>query len=173
VEDALTWVIEHHTDGDPVRLFVMGHSAGGVHVAGLFLVPSMLSAAVARAVRGIFLLGVPFEILNKRKPEFRAAAEKYYGSAKKIAMNQPLGLLRRADPTCIAQLPPIQNLIAKSEPRVVSSAMQIFTKEIKDKGGAIEEYILDGHDHISPILALGSGSGEEWGNHVTEWIMAH
>lgn len=48
-----------------------------------FLMPFMLSATVARAV----LLGVPYEILNKRKPEFRVAAEKYYGSARKIVMN--------------------------------------------------------------------------------------
>lgn len=32
--------------------------------------------------------------------------------------------------------------------------------------GAIEEYVLDGHD----ILALGSGSGEECGKYVAEWI---
>jgi acetyl esterase/lipase len=172
VHDALTWVIEHLTDGDPVRLFVLGHSAGAVHVAGLFLMSSMLSAAVTRAVRGIALLGVPYEILNKRKPDFRAAAEKYYGSAKKIAMNQPSALLRRADPAYIATLPPILNLTARSEPRVISSAMRVFAKEVKEKGGAIEEYVLDGHDHSSPILALGSGSGEEWGKYVAEWILA-
>jgi acetyl esterase/lipase len=173
VHDAITWVAGHVAEGDSTRVFILGHSAGGVHVSGLFLMPSMLSAMVASVVRGIALLGVPYKIMNCRTTAFCAAAEKYYGSAKNIGLNEPLELLRRADPAHIARLPPMLNLIAKSEPRVVSSAMKIFSREITMKGSPIEEYTLNGHDHISPILALGTGSGEEWGNHLADWIFAH
>lgn len=172
VHNAITWVIEHlSTEGDSKRLFVMGHSAGGIHVSGLLLSPSMFSS-VANAVRGVVLVGVPCEIQN-RKAEFRSAAELYYGSAKQLALHQPLGLLRRSDPDYIATLPVVLNIIAKSEPRMISSSVRIFTQMLWEKGAKAELYVLEGHDHVSPILALSSGHGEEWGNQIVDWILTH
>jgi acetyl esterase/lipase len=172
IHDALAWVIQNLPEGDPNHLFILAHSAGGVHVSSLLLTPSMFSLPLTRAIRGVILLGVPYDLSNKRKPDSRVAAELYYGDAKAVARNQPLGLLRRADPSYVATLPPIRNLRAGSEPRVISTAIRAFTEAFRNKGGVIEEFVLEGHDHLSPVLALCSGTGEEWGNDVVDWILS-
>jgi hypothetical protein len=64
----------------------------------------------------------------------------------------------------------MRNLRAASEPRVLANGVQAFTRLVEEKGGIIDEHVLDGHDHLSPILALSSGSGEEWGHDIVEWI---
>lgn len=94
----------------------------------------------------------------------------YYGSAKNITANQPLGLLRHADEAYIGRLPPIRNMRAQSEPRVLVNGVQAFTRLFKEKGGAVEEYVLEGHDHLSPILSLSCGTSEEWGDDIVKWI---
>lgn len=94
----------------------------------------------------------------------------YYGSTKNITENQPLGLLRRADESYVGSLPPIRNMRAQSEPRVLANGVQAFTRLFKEKGGIVEEYVLEGHDHLSPILSLSCGTGEEWGDDIAKWI---
>jgi hypothetical protein len=173
VRDALDWVFHHFCEEDKTRrIFVLGHSAGGLHLSGFMLTPSMFSLSpAAQAIRGVILMGVPYDIRNTRAA-FRDIAQKYYGGQEKIAANQPLTLLQSADDPYVATLPPWRNLIAGSEPRYTSLAMRSFTQIFKNKGGIIEEMVLDGHDHLSPVLALSSGTGEEWGNETVEWIKA-
>ena len=114
-------------------------------------------------------MGVPFEIYPSRAESY-AVAEMYYGDRKKIVQNQPLGILRRMEPSHVASLPPLRNYIAGSEPRAISSSMRNFAEEWKKKGGVIEVLVMDGHDHLSPVLALSSGNGEEWGEDLVAWI---
>jgi len=61
--------------------------------------------------------------------------------------------------------------MAGSEPRAISTAMRVFARELKERGGTIDEFVLQGHDHLSPVLALSSGSGEEWGDDVVRWLV--
>lgn len=169
--EALNWMSHNLKDvGDTDRIFVMGHSAGGVHVAGLLLDPILF--ARAPPVRGVIFVGVPYEIpaANKTSGHFRAAAEAYYGSAKRVATYQPLGMLRRAHEDWISRLPPVRNLIAAREPRYISSAARTFAQLYASKSGRIDTTVLEGHDHTSPIFSLCSGQMEEWGTDVTEWI---
>ncbi|KII91658.1 hypothetical protein PLICRDRAFT_38472 [Plicaturopsis crispa FD-325 SS-3] len=170
VRDALLWVIEHPSEGDTSRLFVMAHSAGGVHVAGLLLSPSLFVPPLKQSLRGVVLVGVPYELLDGRRPEARARAATYYGSAGKVKGNQPLALLRRAADTHISTLPPVQTVLGESERRPVKSASRAFAQLFRSKGGTICEVVLPEHDHMSPILALSSGSGEQWGEDVILWI---
>lgn len=171
---ALGWVSRNLTDvGDTDRMFVMGHSAGGVHVAGLLLNTTLY--ARSPPLRGIIFVGVPYEIpaASKASGHFRAAAEAYYGGPKNVASHQPLGMLRQAKEDCISQLPPVRNLIAAREPRYISSAARTFAQLYARKGGRIDTTILDGHDHTSPIFSLCSGQMEEWGADVAYWILGH
>ncbi|EPQ57578.1 hypothetical protein GLOTRDRAFT_127931 [Gloeophyllum trabeum ATCC 11539] len=88
---ALTWITTHLNDvGDVERIFIMGHSAGGVHVAGYLLKPSLYDVSIH--VKGVILFSVPYEIpvINKTTADFRNAAEVYYAGAKKISVHQPL-----------------------------------------------------------------------------------
>ncbi|KAI6002308.1 Alpha/Beta hydrolase protein [Pisolithus orientalis] len=171
VRDAIEWTIKNVAEGDSNRVFLLGHSAGGLHLASYLLLPSLfLSSSALGCVRGVILMGVPCEISPSR-PQFYSVAQTYYGNARKVAANYPLSLLRRAYESHILSLPPFWNVMAGSEPRAISVSMQTFTREFKSRGGTIEEFVLEGHDHLSPILALSSGSGEDWGLDVVRWII--
>ena len=109
--DALTWVsLNLGIVGDTARMFVLGHSPGGVYGAGLLLSPPLF--ARSPPIRGVILLGVPFEIpaATKTAVNIRRAAEMYYGDGKRIAANQPLGMLRRAEKEFVVALPPLRNM---------------------------------------------------------------
>ena len=170
VRDAIEWSIKNISEGDSDRVFLFGHSAGGIHLASYLLLPSLYrsSSAIGR-VRGVILMGVPCEISPSR-PQFYATAQIYYGNAKKVAANQPLNLLRRADNLHVHSLPPLWSIAAGSEPRAISASMRNFSGELRKRGGTVDEFVLDGHDHLSPVLALSSGSGEEWGYDAVKWI---
>jgi len=171
VLDALTWVSHNLNDvGDTGRIFILGHSAGGVHVAGLLLNPSIYTRSIP--IRGVVLLGVPYEIpaSNKIAAHLWKAAEVYYGNAKKVASNQPLGMLRRAAEEWVSALPPLRNIMAAREPRYISSAARTFGQLYASKGGQVHTSVLVGHNHLSPIFSLCSGQMEEWGTDVADWI---
>ncbi|KAI6008124.1 Alpha/Beta hydrolase protein [Pisolithus orientalis] len=171
VRDAIGWTIENVAEGDSNRVFLLGHSAGGLHLASYLLLPSLfLSSSALGCVCGVILMGVPCEISPSR-PRFYAVAQSYYGNAKKVVANHPLSLLRQANDSHILSLPPIRNIMAESEPRAISASMRTFAREFKKRGGIIEEFVLEGHDHLSPVLALSSGSGEDWGHDILRWII--
>jgi len=171
VRDALLWVKHNLSEGDTDRIFILAHSAGGVHVSSLLLNPALFSPPISAAVKGVFLLSVPLEIGNGKMAELWNASSTYYGSPKKIAANQPIALLRRADRTYVADIPPLHLAIAGSEPRMIASGNRTFAELFRKKGGVVEQSVLDGHDHLSPILSLSSGNGEEWGEDVSRWIL--
>ena len=175
IRDALGWVAQnlpstHEAERSRNRLFVLAHSAGGMHVSGFLFTPDMFSGSLARPfLRGVAFMGVPYDI-RRGKPTFRHAATQYYGTVNQAHANQPLSLLQHADAAHIASLPPVRNILAESEPRSVSSSAREFVQAFRDKGGNILELKLVGHDHMSPILALCTGSGEAWGEELVEWM---
>lgn len=177
IRDALDWVSTNLVSADADRsdrgrMYVLAHSAGGVHVSGFLLTPSMFSGSLAKnALCGVALIGVPYAF-RRAKPRFRDAVAQYYGTAKKAEENQPLSLLRRAEKAYIASLPPLRNVLAESEPRSVSSSTQEFVQVYEDKGGRVTKHTLAGHDHMSPLLALSSGIEEAWGEELVAWMTA-
>ncbi|KAH9480371.1 Esterase LipI [Psilocybe cubensis] len=183
VQEAIKWVAERFNrsvDSNGVdlprrrRLFVMGHSAGGVHLASVML-NATLFAPIAPVIRGWVLVGVPVLIPPQGRPGFSAAAIQYYGSVQAIKRYQPLGLLKSCtvqDPDYVGRLPPLRSLTAASESRYIRKGMQAFAEEYKGKGGMTEQIMLEGHDHLSTVLALSTGSGEEWGVQLVQWMMS-
>jgi acetyl esterase/lipase len=171
VRNALRWIVENISSGNTGRIFLLGHSAGGVHVMSMLLLPTLHDSELLRVIRGVALMGVPYEIYNGRGGRLRDTAEKYYGSKGKIAPNQPLGLLKRVSPDVIAALPQLRNLLAESEPRMIKRANVTFLESYRAMGGAVEEFVLEGHDHSSPLLALCTGYGERWAEELVRWIV--
>jgi len=171
VRDALLWVTEHVSEGDPTQIYVLGHSAGGIHVANMLLLPHLFQLQLRQALRGVVLIGVPYEIPGAKMPELQSAATQYYGSVRNIALNQPLGLLRRAGTGGhITVLPPIRNITGENEPRCIKGGARAFSKLFREKGGVLEDFTLQGHDHVSSILALSTDVGEEWAQEIVNWI---
>ena len=171
VRDALLWITEHVSEGDPTQIYVLGHSAGGIHVANMLLLPRLFQLQLRQALRGVVLIGVPYEIPGRKMPELQSAATQYYGSVRNTTLNQPLGLLRRAGTGGhITVLPPIRNIIGEHEPRCIKGGARAFSKLFREKGGVLEDFTLQGHDHVSSILALSTGVGEEWAQEIVNWI---
>jgi acetyl esterase/lipase len=169
IRDALAWIIANlNSEGETSKIHILAHSAGGMHLNGLLLNPSLFSP-IAHAVRSIALMGSPCKVTPDMQKLYRVAQE-YYGSAKAIAREEPLSLLRRVSTEYAAKLPPLRMLVAGSEPRRISTSMKSFAEEFKAKGGVVDELILEGHDHLSPVLALGSGTGEDWGYEIVRWV---
>jgi hypothetical protein len=145
---------------DVTRVFILAHSAGGLHVAG-YLLASFSSSSAAHLVRGVVFMGVPYEISPSRA--------KFYAVARLIMMETE-NESRRMAPLCVASQPSMRYLIAGSVPHALSIAMRNFTSEFKSKG---EELVLEGRDHLSPLLSLSSGTSEGWGEDLVEWIWSH
>lgn len=175
VRDALDWVCRNLMstnvdDSARGRLYVLAHSAGGVHVSGFLLTPSMFSGSLAKTVLcDVTLIGVPYDF-RRAKPRFRDAVAQYYENTKKAEANQPLSLLRRAEEAFVSSLPPLRSVLAESEPRSVSSSTREFVQLYEDRGGRVTKQILAGHDHMSPLLALSSGTEEAWGEELVAWM---
>ena len=196
VRDAIAWTIDRLQDewpelkADPATLFLLAHSAGGVHLSSLLLTPALTSSAntsnTFENVRGIAFLGVPFAPTPSRRV-FYDNALLYYGSASLLSINHPMALLKKAPPSLINSLPPLRNMCAASEPKAIASGIRSFTEEWRKKaatdtgtrneamnktGVGIEEVVLEDHDHLSPILALSTGNvaGEQWGEELVQWM---
>lgn len=49
---------------------------------------------------------------------------------------------------------------------------QELRNDLKERGVAVQEHIMVGHNHISPEVCLSSGEGEEWGEEVAKFVKA-
>ncbi|KIM38545.1 hypothetical protein M413DRAFT_447772 [Hebeloma cylindrosporum] len=169
VRDALTWILTNLiSEGDTCQIYILAHSAGGMHLNGLLLNP-VLYSPLAHAIRGVALMGSPCAVTTDMHKLYQVALG-YYGSAKAIAREEPISLLRRVSAEYVTKLPPLRMLVAGSEPARISNSMRGFAEEFQAKGGIVDELILEGHDHLSPVLALSTGTGEEWGYEIVRWI---
>jgi len=138
----------------------------------MMLLPSLFTLEISIALKGVVIMGTPFEVSNGKFP-FRSSAEIYYGSPSLVGRRQPISLLRDVKKEHLQTLPKeMWNMVAGSEPKRIKSAHINFAKVYRERGGIVNEWVMEGHDHSSPVLALGSGVGEEWGEEVVKWIFA-
>ncbi|KAI0342195.1 alpha/beta-hydrolase [Trametopsis cervina] len=177
IRNAIDWVIQNLANvANCERVFLMAHSAGGIHLSSFLLSPLYFDAQPTHrtGIRGAILVGVPYEIPvgNKVAANMHNAAQLYYCGVDNIAKQQPMGLLRRAEETWVTGLPPIRILVAARDPRHLVSSAKTFSNLWEKKGGRVSSGTLDGHDHLSPIFSPFSGQREEWANDVINWIFA-
>ena len=198
IRDALHWIVDNLKDeGDVTNITVLGHSAGGVHLSGVLLLPSLCTEKIKGCVKGVIFVGVPFEVGGGLDSEYRKNAEMYYGGVKKIGDRQPMGLLRRLERDHVERLPKIWNVVAEREPRRVASSAKRFSELVRaklrsgdqefrsqspsdektrcdqrDQAQKIDDVVLEGHDHVSPIVSLSTGNErlEKWGLDVVNWV---
>jgi len=186
VKDAVVWVVEHAEEvaGDSTvkldtdRIFLLGHSAGASHVITAFLLPDLLPSPIRARTKGVVLNGGPYTFRPELLPPGAAipgeVLEQYYGPGQ-IFEKEPLTLLLSASRELLGSLPPIIVSRAEREPEAIEQMNIRFLEAAKEKVPEkenIEEYIMKGHNHVSPSMCLGSGQGEEWADHVVEWIGA-
>ncbi|TDL20432.1 alpha/beta-hydrolase [Rickenella mellea] len=175
VRDSMIYIVQNVTEGDPAKLFMLGHSAGAAHAASLLLAePSMLqSTTLDRRIKGTALLSgaLHFRGTPVIPPDI---LQQYYGTEEQRNKSEPFGLLGSASEETIASLPPVIMITAEKEPEGIVVANDDFAELLAKKTGtSVDRIEADGHNHISLTYALSSGQGEEWGEQVAKWVSAH
>lgn len=178
LRDAVVWTLHNaqlvaqgsNVELDTDNFFVMGQSAGGTNATTLFLSPGLLPREILPHVKGLILMGVTTHI--SRKEDCEEAVLQYYGSEEEMKEHEPLTLLTRAPQEIIDSLPRIFMLKSEKEPLFILEGYDMFVKLLKERNHSpAREEVMQGHNHISPALSLGSGEGEEFGEQIAQWII--
>ncbi|KAI1201547.1 Alpha/Beta hydrolase protein [Nemania serpens] len=160
-----------------IDLVLLGNSAGGVHVATFVLDPAFEAArrelvgeGPGVRLRGAVFLGTPFHWGDAHDEAIRA-----YLGEETVLENSPAGKLRAAlEQGATSRLPKVKVLIMVSEfdPQLLFDTAEEFKETWQ--GGDVEIQVLQGHNHISPQLGLGTGVEREeaWGVQLAEFLIS-
>ncbi|KAJ7214066.1 alpha/beta-hydrolase, partial [Mycena pura] len=181
VRDALIWVVAHPNDLGPDvdvdSVFIMGHSAGGVHTLTMLLHPPVLESAPAlRAhIKGAAISCAPYHF-EPAGVEFdlREPANMYYGSREAAKAHDPLGLLRAAPEGVLRALPPLALIKCERDQDWLQVVAKDFDAAVADKGlvPSPAQIFAKGHNHISFSWALETGQGERWAEELVAWMQS-
>lgn len=176
-----------HSDGyGNIDLFVMGNSAGGIHLSTYLFAPDF-AASRAKIVtqdpeatiklRGVVFLSVPFNF--RQTPTYRLETlHTYYGDD--IETRQPQGLLKAAmlqDPDNVVlnvramilngDLDPVDEIL---DPK--AEFLDLWKEMDEESYNSLTIEMMEGQNHISPPLSLGTGLDREeaWGHQVGAFV---
>ncbi|OAP58119.1 hypothetical protein AYL99_07209 [Fonsecaea erecta] len=188
LELVIDWVKEHMGSGtsSPTNVYIMGNSAGGVHL-GTYLLASQfrghrqklfMGHAPALNLKGVIFLAAPFHF-GQAVAERAQVLQAYFG--EDVFNRSPLGLLRACKKDgSIGDLNgvPVMVLYGALDPEnEILTPKNDFIKEWVETDAVANNLTvlkMEGHNHISPVLGLGTGilKEEAWGRQVVEFIMA-
>ena len=176
---AVEWINKNKI-GEKADLFIMGNSAGGIHLTTFLLHSDFaetrrkVTAGQGTRLRGAVLLSVPFSfhIAHESRAE---VLKKYFGD---YDANSPLGLLKTA-----REHAPFDFVKGGTRVFVLNGELDpedeillprdLFVKEWLEMGdnesrGALAVDWMTGHNHISPFASLSTGleADEAWGYQV-------
>lgn len=179
IRDALAWIVANPTHlvspqtltPDLESIFLVGHSAGALHIATMLLLPNFIPVALQRRIKGAVLVSGPYEFQSLDE-EHTKLIEQYYGGRLDAEKNSPQVLLVRT--SAIDVLPPLLLVEAEREPRFLQMAGKNFYDTLLSfhPSTNVRMILAQGHNHFSIVWALSSGEGEEWGEQATEWMRA-
>lgn len=172
IAKALEWTRSRYSTGNH-KLYIMGNSAGAVHSATWLLEPRFAESRQAVQsgslhLSGVILVSIPahFQAATPDRAEVLTA---YYKD--RIEEDCAHGLLLRAQPVQTRTLVVTGTLDPEDE---ICQPSSHFVKRWKEKLGAgkLSEVVLDGHNHFSTVMALGTGieREESLGAAVEKWI---
>lgn len=182
----LRWLEKHLADNESEKrdVFMMGNSAGGLHIATYLLEPrwkeerlKVIGENGLGRLRGAILLSIPAH-LDDAQESRHEMMKAYWGSLENCTKLVPFGLLKAAvdgkeSPrelgipdvlTITSELDPVDEIIKPSEEFV-----ELWKKNWET---GLEYRVIEKHNHISPPLALGTGDeeGQKWGVDVVRWM---
>lgn len=174
--------------GQPRELFMMGNSAGGIHLSTWLYSPvfaesvmSVTSDSGPLRLRGVVMLSVPFHF-RSAVAERTAVLQTYYG--KEIEDHCPLGLLEALQKNEIKG-----SFALNVNTLVLNGSLDPQDEILEPKEDFVESYkraspsdqarlltveMMEGQNHISPPLSLGTGKQKEeaWGYQVRDWMQS-
>ena len=149
VHAAVEWIHANIGEyrGNPARLYVYGHSAGGNHVANYVFRPS-LSSTQGDRVAGAILASPALQLPD---------APDGVGSDYYDVEGRTLAEMRVLDNIEAASIP-VLITVAEHDPRGFHrSTAQLLTRLIEDFGAQPRLRQMPGHGHISYVAAVGAG----------------
>lgn len=174
---AIEWIGRELAKDAPRQLFLMGNSAGGVHVSTWLLEGSLVAQHAALKtygqgldLKGIVMVGVPFHF-GSAEPVRAAVLKAYFD--ERVNEDSPLGLLEGLIAKVPGPIAVVRTMIVHSslDPDWILEANRRFIDVWPDKS-RLDVLSVEGHNHISTALALGTGIAKEelWGQQVGEWV---
>jgi len=188
VAQVVDWVREtmKHQDGyQNVDLFIMGNSAGGIHMSTYLFAPDFATSRnkvitqdpeASLVLRGVVFLSVPFNF-RQADPSRAQVLKDYFGD---IEAHSPQGLLKAA------MLKDPDNVLLNVRALVLNGSLDPNDEILDPKKEFLEEWaqldedsrealtiaMMDGQNHISPPLSLGTGIEREeaWGHQVGDFL---
>jgi hypothetical protein len=181
VDGVLTWVEDRYQGNGPRDVYLIGNSAGGVHVA-TWLFEKKFVAHRAKLIDGVggvkvskvVVLGCPLrhEFHGGMKEMLKA----YYGGEKETLQAEPTVMMLKAtegiSPEKMSDQPSILAAVSELDPEGIIEHGLEFEKLWRKRGGKGNFFMVKGHNHISPPLSLGTGlvQEEDWGYTVGRWL---
>lgn len=162
VANALQWVRRNigRLGGDPAQVFLMGHAAGAVHVAGYIAHPA-LHVKPGGGVAGTILLSGLYELTGRQIP---AAEQAYFGADTSLYAERStlVGLALHSVPLllCVAELDPP---VFMGE---FLRAQEIFLQTGRKNAST---RVLAQHNHLSPVFSLNTDDSS-LGGAIAEFI---
>ncbi|KAK0204387.1 Alpha/Beta hydrolase protein [Desarmillaria ectypa] len=149
VRDAMQWVVD--TLRFESDIYILGHSAGAMNIL-------------------IFPLAGPYTF-EDMPADMKDAVWLYHGEDAEAKGTFPLELLNLAQDEAVL----IRRWslgIAERDFPCLTPALEKFREALRKKGVSYNEFVAKGHNHVSVVLALETGQGEEWAEGVVNWIRA-
>ncbi|KIK62577.1 hypothetical protein GYMLUDRAFT_72778 [Collybiopsis luxurians FD-317 M1] len=152
--------------GDPEKVVLIGHSAGGFHIATNIYAagdPSRSGQdALVPPVAGIVHLSPPFTF-GKGPNERRPVVKAYYGTddVDEVRKHTPVGLIEglpKDSPVLNPVELPTLILVAQYDPEEIQHTIFEFVEKYRYKSprGILPELtVVPGHNHLSYVLAIG------------------
>jgi acetyl esterase/lipase len=146
--------------GDPRRIFLIGQSAGAVHVAGYVASPS-LHEGRDLGVAGAMLVSGSYDVARADANQFHLA---YYGNQpEKWAAASTLEALVATDLPLLFSVSEFDGADFQKQAALLTTAFTAIRKRFP------RMHWLAGHNHLSPVLAVGS-SVDTLGPLIREFI---
>jgi len=172
IAGALEWIKNRFNTGNH-KLWIMGNSAGAVHSATWLLEPSLAESRKSVQtgsviIQGVVLVSIPAHF-QKAGADRMDVLTAYYKD--RMEEDCALGQVSKA------QSPEAKLLIvtATLDPEdEILEPSQHFVDAYKEKFGkdSLSEVVLEGHNHFSTVLGLGTGDEREesLGREVLQWM---
>lgn len=140
---ALRWAADNAKPlgGDPDKIFVMGHSAGGYNIAMAVL--DERYAAIRPKLSGVVTLAGPFDFLPLDTP----ATIKVFGGLSDLPSTQPINHAR-------TDAPPFLLLHGSADKTVFPRNTIALDKALRQVGASSTIKMYEGLSHVGIILAL-------------------
>lgn len=143
---AMGWLRENIAayGGDPARIFLMGQSAGAVHVAG-----ALTAARPSLSVAGALLISGMYDLAQTPANPLLAA---YFGEDQSA-----WAACSTLEALATSSLPLLCSVSELDSPEFQRQAARMVAATIAARGRYPRMHWLTGHNHVSPLLSLGLG----------------